>query len=72
MEHLEDLVDYASDEEQQVVEKKYNEQQPATDISKNGFVGIHATGFKEFLLIPEIIRAIADAGFEHPSEGRLI
>jgi len=36
---------------------------------KKGYVGIHATGFKDFLLKPEILRAIVDCGFEHPSEG---
>lgn len=35
----------------------------------NSYVGIHATGFKDFLLKPEILRAIVDCGFEHPSEG---
>jgi ATP-dependent RNA helicase UAP56/SUB2 len=32
------------------------------------YVGIHASGFKDFLLKPELLRAIVDAGFEHPSE----
>jgi hypothetical protein len=36
---------------------------------KKGYVGIHATGFKDFLLKPEILRSIVDCGFEHPSEG---
>lgn len=37
--------------------------------SKKGhYVGIHASGFKDFLLKPELLRAIVDAGFEHPSE----
>jgi ATP-dependent RNA helicase UAP56/SUB2 len=31
-------------------------------------VGIHASGFKDFLLKPELLRSIVDAGFEHPSE----
>lgn len=31
-------------------------------------MGIHASGFKDFLLKPELLRAIVDAGFEHPSE----
>jgi ATP-dependent RNA helicase UAP56/SUB2 len=30
--------------------------------------GVHATGFKDFLLKPKIQRAIADCAFEHPSE----
>jgi len=32
------------------------------------YVSVHAAGFKEFLLKPELLRAIADCGFEHPSE----
>ena len=41
----------------------------ATGDSKKGhYVGIHASGFKDFLLKPELLRAIVDAGFEHPSE----
>jgi len=29
---------------------------------------VHAAEFKDFILKPEVLRAIADAGFEHPSE----
>mmetsp|Transcript_55098 Transcript_55098/g.61551 ORF Transcript_55098/g.61551 Transcript_55098/m.61551 type:complete len:401 (-) Transcript_55098:196-1398(-) len=40
-----------------------------TEIFYRGhYVGIHASGFKDFLLKPELLRAIVDAGFEHPSE----
>jgi len=35
---------------------------------KGHYVAIHASGFKDFLLKPELTRAIVDAGFEHPSE----
>lgn len=38
---------------------------------KKGYVGIHSSGFKDFLLKPELLRAIQDCGFEHPSEGKL-
>ena len=37
---------------------------------KGSYVGIHSTGFRDFLLKPEILRAIVDCGFEHPSEGQ--
>ncbi|OQV18523.1 Spliceosome RNA helicase DDX39B [Hypsibius exemplaris] len=33
-----------------------------------GYVSIHSSGFKDFLLKPELLKAIFDAGFEHPSE----
>lgn len=39
------------------------------DAEKKGYVGIHATGFKELMLKPELLQAITACGFEHPSEG---
>jgi hypothetical protein len=33
------------------------------------YTGIMSTGFKDFLLRPELQRAVIDCGFEHPSEG---
>jgi len=44
---------------------------PATapkETKKGSYVGIHATGFRDLMLKPELSRAIVDAGFEHPSE----
>lgn len=35
---------------------------------KGHYVGIHASGFRDFLLKPELLRAVVDCGFEHPSE----
>jgi ATP-dependent RNA helicase UAP56/SUB2 len=32
------------------------------------YVGIHTAGFRDFLLKPELLHAITDCGFEHPSE----
>jgi len=37
---------------------------------KGSYVGIHSTGFRDFLLKPELLRAITDCGFEHPSDGQ--
>lgn len=37
--------------------------------TKGSYVGIHSTGFRDFLLKGELLRAITDCGFEHPSEG---
>ena len=39
------------------------------DAPKGNYVSIHSSGFRDFLLKPEILRAIVDCGFEHPSEG---
>jgi len=35
---------------------------------KGSYVGIHTSTFKDFLLKPELLRAVVDCGFEHPSE----
>jgi len=32
------------------------------------FAGIRSIGFKDFLLKPELMKAVTDCGFEHPSE----
>merc|ERR1712127_914650 len=54
-------VDYEEDE---VVDDK-----PADEVKKGStYSGIHASGFRDFLLKPELLRAIVDCGFEHPSE----
>ncbi|WYZ39295.1 hypothetical protein EsH8_III_001209 [Colletotrichum jinshuiense] len=71
----EDLIDY-SDEELQTNEtaaasngKKADAAGTGNNVDKKGsYVGIHSTGFRDFLLKPELLRAIGDCGFEHPSE----
>ncbi|KAL5728856.1 RNA helicase [Ranunculus cassubicifolius] len=61
----EELLDYEEDEEKapDSVGAK-----TGTDSAKKGYVGIHSSGFRDFLLKPELLRAIVDSGFEHPSE----
>jgi len=56
-----DLPDFDEEEHDQAEQK---EQAAA----KKNFSTIHASGFRDFLLKPEILRAIVDCGFEHPSE----
>jgi hypothetical protein len=34
-----------------------------------GYTAVHASGFRDFLLKPELLSAIRDCAFEHPSEG---
>merc|ERR1712022_55962 len=58
----EELLDY-EDEEQVDAENKTDGVE-----KQKGYVGIHTSGFKDFLLKPELQRAIQDCGFEHPSE----
>ena len=38
--------------------------------AKGAYTSIHSSGFRDFLLKPELLRAIQDCGFEHPSEGK--
>lgn len=59
----EELLDYEEEEEVQPQEDV------KADPAKKGYVGIHSTTFKDFLLKAELMRAIQKHGFEHPSEG---
>ncbi|KAA8540481.1 hypothetical protein F0562_024600 [Nyssa sinensis] len=61
----EELLDYEEEDEKapDSVNAKAN-----GDTAKKGYVGIHSSGFRDFLLKPELLRAIVDSGFEHPSE----
>lgn len=58
----EDFIDYEDEEEQ-------TEKVDATKETKKGhYVGIHTSNFRDFILKPELLRAVVDCGFEHPSE----
>merc|ERR1711920_36573 len=65
VEEEEELVDYEEDEEAQPAEAAAAK---GGENVKRGYVGIHSSGFKDFLLKPELLRALSDCGFEHPSE----
>jgi len=58
----EDFIDY--DDDEQEVETK----EAAKDTKKGHYVGIHTSNFRDFILKPELLRAVVDCGFEHPSE----
>lgn len=65
-EEEEELVDYDEDEASLVVGK---ESKTAADRTKDvGYAGTTMSGFRDFLLKAELLRAITDHGFEHPSE----
>lgn len=66
----EDLPDYEVGEEVEGDETAAASEKPAEagETKKGSYVGIHSSGFKDFLLKPELLRAISDCGFEHPSE----
>lgn len=75
----EELLDYEEDEEA-LVDAKAGDDAGAggkdgtgaaaggSGPKKGHYVGIHASGFRDFLLKPELLRAVVDCGFEHPSE----
>jgi superfamily II DNA/RNA helicase len=33
---------------------------------------MHTSNFRDFILKPELLRAVVDCGFEHPSEGQCL
>ena len=62
-----DLLDYEEEDNTHVAAEATNGTKK--DV-KGTYVSIHSSGFRDFLLKPEILRAIVDCGFEHPSEGK--
>jgi ATP-dependent RNA helicase UAP56/SUB2 len=77
----EDLIDYSDEELQSTVPATGTASNGGANkgdltvsgdvVDKKGsYSGIHSTGFRDFLLKPELLRAITDCGFEHPSEGQ--
>ena len=62
----EDILDYEDEIETQVDATAAVAEKP-----KGSYAGMHTSGFRDFLLKPELLRAIVDCGFEHPSEGRV-
>ena len=74
----EDLIDYEEDAPEQpslaapVPIATNGDAAPGESKSLNSYVGVHSTGFRDFLLKPELLRAISDLGFEHPSEGQSV
>ncbi|TYH50560.1 DEAD-box ATP-dependent RNA helicase 15 isoform X2 [Gossypium hirsutum] len=60
----EELIDY-EEEDEKAPDSACTK---AADSAKKGYVGIHSSGFRDFLLKPELLRSIVDSGFEHPSE----
>lgn len=84
MSHEEDLIDY-DDEELQITDsagpsgaangaasaKKDGDLTASGGAAQKGsYSGMNLAGFRDFLLKPELLRAITDCGFEHPSDGQ--
>lgn len=66
-----ELLDYEEQDEQEESINEVVADVPAKKDVKGTYVSIHSSGFRDFLLKPELLRAIVDCGFEHPSEGRI-
>lgn len=66
-ENADELLDY-DEEENETAAEGAGDAQTKKDV-KGTYVSIHSSGFRDFLLKPELLRAIVDRGFEHPSEG---
>jgi len=59
----EELVDY-----EEGAEESKTAVAQTKEVKKGSYVGIHSSGFRDFLLKQELLLAIQDCGFEHPSE----
>jgi superfamily II DNA/RNA helicase len=64
----EELLDYEDEEQNENQNVQKIAEEPNKKDVKGTYVSIHSSGFKDFLLKPELLRAIMDCGFEHPSE----
>ncbi|KJH52082.1 DEAD/DEAH box helicase [Dictyocaulus viviparus] len=64
----EQLLDYEEEQEETHESKATENGSGDTKKIKGNYASIHSSGFRDFLLKPELLRAIIDCGFEHPSE----
>jgi ATP-dependent RNA helicase UAP56/SUB2 len=66
------LADYSEEEELEPTDEGAKVDAGEAETSKTGGIDTHSTvhtaSFKDFLLKPELVRAIVDCGFEHPSQ----
>lgn len=67
-----ELLDYEEDDQTApgIPDVGNNAANAAAETKKGGYVSIHSSGFRDFLLKPELLRAIIDCGFEHPRQVR--
>eukprot|EP01132_Coremiostelium_polycephalum_P009132 gene9132-11189_t len=63
---INDLAEYEESDEEVLNENNADEKKNIS--AKDTHVAMHSSGFREFLLKPELERVIGDCGFEHPSE----
>lgn len=67
-----ELLDYEEASDNEAQGDASNAVEQAKKEVKGTYVSIHSSGFRDFLLKPELLRAIVDCGFEHPSEGKFL
>lgn len=65
-ENEEEFVDYEEEEGDVAADKAAGAK--VKEVKKGSYVGIHSSGFRDFLLKSELLLAVTDCGFEHPSE----
>jgi len=63
----EQLLDYDEEQTEVNAEAPAGENGDSTKL-KGNYASIHSSGFRDLMLRPELLRAIMDCGFEHPSE----
>lgn len=66
-----ELADYDEEQKDLEVREELEEteiKEESTALQAGNYVTIHSSGFRDFFLKPDLLRAINDAGFEHPSE----
>jgi len=64
----EELLDYEEEVQETAADAAGDAAAVAKKSVKGTYVSIHSSGFRDFLLKPELLRSIVDCGFEHPSE----
>ncbi|MES1914654.1 MAG: hypothetical protein MHM6MM_006702 [Cercozoa sp. M6MM] len=67
-EHKEEFVDFDDDDVPTGEQESSSAAAGDEGVPKGSHAGVQARSFKELLLKPELLSALADCGFEHPSE----
>lgn len=74
------LIDYNDEEDAQVNAAPLQDEKSVTtkylkwnryDFYRGHYAGVGGSGFQSFFLKDEIMKAISECGFEHPSEGKI-
>jgi len=62
------LVDFEEEDQEAGPAETGEKKTIPKEVKKGSYSGVHHTGFRDFLLKAELLNAITDCGFEHPSE----